>query len=62
MKESSCHNAKMVAYCQEVRQLEDKFDGLKLNHIPRWLNKAVDTLAKMVSNRELVPTDIIAND
>ena len=28
MKESSCHNAKMVAYCREVRQLEDKFDGL----------------------------------
>ena len=24
MKESSCHNAKMVAYCKEVRQLEDK--------------------------------------
>ena len=28
MKESSYHNAKMVSYCQEVRQLEDKFDGL----------------------------------
>ena len=33
MKESSCHNTKMAAYCQEVHQLEDKFDGLKLNHI-----------------------------
>ena len=28
MKESNYHNAKMVAYCQEVRLLEDKFDGL----------------------------------
>ena len=41
MKESSYHNAKMAAYCQEVRQLEDKFDSLELNHIPsistRWL-------------------------
>jgi ribonuclease HI len=34
MKDSSCHNPKMAAYCQAVHQLEDKFDGLKLNHIP----------------------------
>jgi ribonuclease HI len=34
MKESSCLNPKMATYCQEVRQLEDKFNGLKLNHIP----------------------------
>ena len=25
MKESSCKNPLMVAYCQEVRKLEDKF-------------------------------------
>ena len=35
MKESSCHNAKMVVYYQEVHQLEDKFDSLELSHIPR---------------------------
>ena len=35
MKESSCHDTKIAAYYQEVYQLEDKFDGLKLNHIPR---------------------------
>jgi hypothetical protein len=34
MKDSSYHNPKMAAYCQEVHRLEDKFDGLKLNHIP----------------------------
>jgi hypothetical protein len=62
IKESSCHNPKMVAYCQEVRKLEDKFDGLELNHIPRWLNEAVDELAKMASNQEPVPTDIFTND
>ena len=56
MKESSCHNAKIAAYCQEVRQLEDKFDGLELNHIPRHLNEAADALAKMASGREPVPT------
>ena len=54
MKESSCHNAKMAAYCQEVCQLEDKFDGLELNHILRRL--------KMVSGREPVPTSVFASD
>ncbi|XP_066357960.1 uncharacterized protein [Miscanthus floridulus] len=49
MKESRCHNAKMAAYCQEVRQLKDKFDGLELNHILRRLNEAADALAKMAS-------------
>ena len=34
MKESSYHDAKMAAYYQEVCQLEDKFNGLELNHIP----------------------------
>ena len=50
MKESSCHNAKMAVYCHEVQQLEDKFDGLELNHIPRRLNEAADMLAKMASS------------
>ena len=50
MKESSCHDTKMAAYCREVCQLENKFDGLKLNHIPRWLNEAVNTLTKMASS------------
>ena len=52
----------MAAYCQEVRRLEDKFDGLELNHIPRRLNEAADTLAKAASGREPVPTGVFAND
>lgn len=47
IKDLECCNPKMAAYCQEVRGLEDKFDGLKLNHVLRWDNKAVDALAKM---------------
>ena len=50
MKESSYHNAKMAAYYREVHQLEDKFDGLELNHILRCLNKAFDVLAKVASS------------
>jgi hypothetical protein len=62
MKELSCHNPKMVVYCQEVCKLEDKFDGLELNHIPRWLNEAANELAKMASSRELVLADVFASD
>ena len=51
MKESSSHDAKMEAYYQEVRRLEDKFDALELNHIPRQLNEVADTLEKMASSR-----------
>ena len=62
MKESSCHNAKMAAYCQEVCQLEDKFDGLQLNHIPRRLNKMADTLVKPASGQESVLMGVFASD
>ncbi|XP_066311222.1 uncharacterized protein [Miscanthus floridulus] len=62
MKESSYHNAKMVAYCQEVRWLEDKFDGLKLNHVPRCLNEAANALVKATSGRELVPMGVFTSD
>ncbi|XP_066360326.1 uncharacterized protein [Miscanthus floridulus] len=49
MKESSCHDPKMEAYCKMVRRLEDRFDGLELNHIVWRFNKDVDKLAKMAS-------------
>ena len=62
MKKSSCHNAKIAAYCREVCQLDDKFNGLELNHIPRHLNKAADTLVKMASNREPVLMGNFASD
>jgi len=62
MKESSCHKAKMAAYYREVHQLEDKFDGLELNHIPRHLNEAADTLVKTASGREPMPTGVFASD
>ena len=62
MKESNYHDVKMTAYCREVRQLENKFDGLKLNHIPRHLNEAADALAKIVSEQEPVPTSVFTSD
>jgi hypothetical protein len=49
MKESSYLDPKMAAYCQVVHLLEEKFDGLELNHIARRSNKAADELAKLAS-------------
>jgi hypothetical protein len=45
-----------------VRLLEDKFDGLELNHIARRSNEAIDELAKLASSRAPVPTSVIASD
>jgi len=42
--------------------LEDKFDGLELNHIPGRLNEAGDALAKAASSQEPVPTGVFASD
>jgi ribonuclease HI len=49
MKNSHCRNPKMEAYCDEVRRLEDKFYGLKLNHVARRYNETADELAKIAS-------------
>ena len=42
--------------------MEDKFNGLELNHIPRRLNEAADALAKAVSGREPVPMGVFTSD
>ena len=62
MKESSCHDPKMEAYCNAVRHLEDKFDGLELNHVPRKHNEDADELAKIASGWTTVPPNIFARD
>jgi ribonuclease HI len=38
----------MAVYYQ-VRKLEDRFNDLELNHIPRRHNETADELAKMAS-------------
>jgi hypothetical protein len=52
----------MVAYYQEVRKLEDKFDSLVLNNIPRRFNEVADELAKMASDREPISIGIFASN
>ena len=58
MKDWTCQDENMAAYCQEVRRLESKFEGLELSHILRQHNEAADELANLGSRREKVPDDI----
>jgi probable phosphoglycerate mutase len=60
MKNASCHNKKMEAYCNAVHVLEDKFYGIELNHVPRKYNEEADELAKFASGRITIPPNIFA--
>ena len=62
MKESSCKSPLMTAYCQEVCKLEDKFQGIKLHHIPQRDNDAADFLAKLATRRDPSPSGAFIND
>jgi hypothetical protein len=62
LKNGSCHDDKMEAYCNAVRALEDKFYGIELNHVPRRYNEEADELAKIASGRITVPPNVFAWD
>jgi ribonuclease HI len=49
MKNVSCHDDKMEAYCNAVRALEDKFYDIEINLVPHRYNEEVDELAKIAS-------------
>jgi ribonuclease HI len=62
MKNTSCHDDKMEAYCKAVRALEDKFYGIELSHVPRRYNEEADELAKITSGRITIPPNVFARD
>jgi ribonuclease HI len=62
MKDKNCVDPKMAAYCQAVRDLEDKFHGLELHHVLCDYNKAADVLMKTMSSRSPVPHGVFASD
>jgi ribonuclease HI len=57
-KERSCLDDKMLLYYQELRKLENNFDGLEYLHILRAKNEITDELAKLGSSRVMVPTGV----
>jgi hypothetical protein len=62
MKESSCKSPLMATYCQEVRKLEDKFQGIKLHQVPRKDNDATNFLTKLAARRVPSPDGVFIND
>jgi ribonuclease HI len=62
MKNASCHDDKLEAYCNAMRALQDKFYGIELNHVAHQYNKEADELAKIVPGRITVPLNVFARD
>jgi ribonuclease HI len=62
MKNASCHDDKMEAYCNVVRALKDRFYGIELNHVPHRHNEEADELAKIASGQITVPPNAFARD
>lgn len=58
MKEWDVRNPTMSVYCNAIRKLEKKFEGLELHHVPRLKNQAADELAKLGSTRRPVASDV----
>ena len=52
----------MAAYCQEVRKLKDKFQGIELHHVPQKDNDAADFLIKLAARRVPSLDGVFIND
>jgi ribonuclease HI len=50
-KDWNCSTDSMNRYCTVVQKLEDKFEGLKFDHMGRVRNAAADALSKLGSTR-----------
>jgi hypothetical protein len=61
-KEWSCLDDKMLLYYQELRKLENNFDGLKYLHILRGKNEVTDELLKLGSRWGKVPTGVFLQE
>ena len=57
-QEWSTLDHKMMVYCQEIRKLENNFEGLEYGQIPQSRNESADKLAKLGSSRGIVPFDV----
>ena len=62
MKESSYKIPLMATYCQEVRKLEEKFQGIELHHVPQKDNDATDFLMKLAVRRVPSLDGVFIND
>jgi ribonuclease HI len=61
-KEWSCLDNKMLLYYQELRKLENNFDGLEYLHILREKNEVGDELAKLSSSQAMVSIGVFLHE
>ena len=57
-KEWACNDVNMMAYCQEIRKLENNFKGLEYGHILRGRNEIADKLAKLGLSWGAIPSGV----
>ena len=57
-KEWTCSDVNMMACYQEIRKLENNFEGIEYEHILRGCNETANELAKLGSSRGAIPPDI----
>jgi hypothetical protein len=62
MKNVSCHDDKMEAYCNTVCAVKDKFCNIELNLVPCKYNEEADKFAKNASGRITVPLNVFTRD
>jgi ribonuclease HI len=61
-KEWPCLDNKMMLYYQELRKLDNNFDGLEFLHISRGKNEIMDQLAELGSSRVMVPIGVFLQE
>jgi ribonuclease HI len=59
--ELNCHSCHMAAYHQEVRKIEEMFDGFELYHILWHDNEEVDAFAWLRSSRKQLPSSVFVH-
>jgi hypothetical protein len=52
----------MLLYCQELRKLENNFNGLEYLHILRGKNEMADELAKLGSSQAMVSIGVLLQE
>jgi ribonuclease HI len=61
-QEWSCLDDKIMLYYEELCKLENNFNGVEYLHILREKNEITSELAKLGSNRAMVPTGAFLQD
>ncbi|KAI4973281.1 hypothetical protein ZWY2020_028989 [Hordeum vulgare] len=56
--EWDARDANMASYHFLIQQLSGSFEGCEFHHVPKADNEAADTLAKIGSTRQAIPTSV----